>query len=116
MLGGAMPAPPSHRKFRPQRIVGPMRTFTAFALLICAGSPLAAQRASGRIEGRIIDSVHVGPVIDAQVTATRVDAARETTYYARTDDRGRYQFQSLEAGRYALRFVSQLLDSLQYGG
>jgi hypothetical protein len=93
-----------------------MRTFTAFALLVCAGSPLAAQHASGRIEGRITDSVHVGPLMDAQVTATRVDAARETTYYARTDDRGRYQFQSLATGRYALRFVSHLLDSLQYGG
>ena len=93
-----------------------MRTFTTFALLLCAGSPLAAQRAAGRIEGRITDSVHVGPLADAQVTATRVEAARETTYYARTDDRGRYRFESIEAGRYALRFVSRLLDSLQYGG
>jgi hypothetical protein len=93
-----------------------MRTLTAFALILCAGSPLAAQRASGRIEGRITDSVNVGPVADAQVTATRVDAAPETTYYARTDSHGRYRFESLDAGRYALHFVSRLLDSLQFGG
>ncbi len=93
-----------------------MRTYSAFALLVCAASPLAAQRVSGSIEGQVTDSVHVGPLADAQVTATRVGAARDTTYYARTDGRGRYRFASVDSGRYALHFLSRLLDSLQYGG
>ncbi|PYP77157.1 MAG: hypothetical protein DMD35_16035 [Gemmatimonadetes bacterium] len=53
---------------------------------------------------------------NAMVTATRLDVARETTFVATTDGRGRFRFDSLETGRYAMRFVSQLLDSLQFGG
>jgi len=93
-----------------------MRTFIALALLVCAASPLAAQRTTGRIEGQVTDSVHMGPLADAEVTATRVGAARETTFVAKTDRRGRFRFDSLDAGRYAMRFASPLLDSLQYGG
>ena len=83
-----------------------MRTYTALALVVCVGSPLAAQGKSGRIEGQITDSVHVSPLADALVTATRIGTARDTTYFARTDRRGRYSFQSLDSGRYAMRFVS----------
>jgi len=93
-----------------------MRTYIALALAVCAGSPLAAQRNSGQIEGQITDSVHASPLADAEVSATRVGAARETTFVAKTDPRGRFRFDSLEAGRYAMRFASPLLDSLQYGG
>jgi len=93
-----------------------MRTHIALALVVCVGSPLAAQGKSGRIEGQVTDSVHVSPLADAMVTATRVGTARDTTFYARTDRRGRYRFESLDSGRYAMRFVSKLLDSLQYGG
>src|SRR6185503_13726372 len=78
--------------------------------------PLAAQRNSGQIEGQITDSVHASPLADAEVSATRVGVARETTFVAKTDRRGRFRFDSLEAGRYAMRFASPLLDSLQYGG
>ena len=100
----------------PQLRVGHMRTYFALALLVCVGSPLAAQQASGRIEGQITDSVQVSPLANAMVTATRVGAANETTFVARTDRRGRFRFESIDAGRYAMRFVSPLLDSLQYGG
>lgn len=93
-----------------------MRTYIALALIVCVGSPVAAQRASGRIEGQITDSVHVSPLSNAMVTATLVGAARETTFVATTDRRGRFRFESLDAGRYAMRFASKLLDSLQYGG
>ena len=93
-----------------------MRTSIALTLLACAAPSLAAQRPTGRIEGQVTDSVHMGPVADAQVTATRVGSARETTFVAKTDRRGRFRFDSLDAGRYAMRFASPLLDSLQYGG
>jgi hypothetical protein len=93
-----------------------MRPFTALALLVCLGSPLAAQRASGEIEGDVIDSVHVSPLIGATVSATRLGGAHETTFVATTDKRGRFRFESLDTGRYAVRFSSAMLDSLQYGG
>lgn len=93
-----------------------MRTYIALALLVCAAPPLAAQRTTGRIEGQVTDSVHMSALADAEVTATRVGTARETTYVAKTDRRGRFRFDSLDAGRYAMRFASPLLDSLQYGG
>jgi hypothetical protein len=93
-----------------------MRTYIALALLVCAGSPVAAQRTTGRIEGQVTDSVHMSPLADAEVTATRVGVARETTFVAKTDRRGRFRFDSLDPGRYAMRFASSLLDSLQYGG
>ena len=94
-----------------------MRTYLALALVVCVSSRLAAaQQASGRIEGQITDSVQVSPLANAMVTATRIGAANETTFVATTDRRGRFRFESLDAGRYAMRFVSPLLDSLQYGG
>ena len=93
-----------------------MRPSIALVLLAGLGSPLAAQGASGRIEGRVFDSVHVAPLVGAAVSATRVGAARETTLVVTTDRRGRFRFDAVEAGRYALRFASPMLDSLQYGG
>jgi hypothetical protein len=93
-----------------------MRTSIALALLVGLGSPLAAQGGAGRIEGQVFDSVHVAPLANATVSATRLGAARETTFTATTDRRGRFRFDALDAGRYAMRFVSRMLDSLQYGG
>ena len=100
----------------PTPAVSVMRTFIALVLLVAAASPVSAQRISGRIEGQIIDSVHAGPLADAQVIASPVGSARDTSYYARTDNRGRFRFESLDSGRYALRFRSAMLDSIQYGG
>jgi hypothetical protein len=98
-----------------------MRTIFAQAFLVCFGiclaSPLAAQRApGGGIEGQVMDSVHSAPLAGAVVSATSLGAARETTFVTTTDRRGRFRFDSLEAGRYAMRFESAMLDSLQYGG
>ena len=93
-----------------------MRTSIALALLVGLASPVAAQSGVGRIEGQVFDSVHVAPLGNARVSATRVDVARETTFVATTDRRGRFRFDALDAGRYAVRFASPMLDSLQYGG
>ena len=94
-----------------------MRSISALALLLLVGSPLAAQRApSGSIDGEVTDSVHVGPLANALVTVTRAVAGRETTFVATTDAQGRFRFDSLAVGEYAMRFASPMLDSLQYGG
>ncbi len=94
-----------------------MRSITALALLVLLGSPLAAQRApTGAIEGDITDSVRVGPLAGAMVTATRTVAGRDSAFVATTDAKGHFRFDSLAAGEYAMRFASPMLDSLQYGG
>src|SRR4029078_13110445 len=95
----------------------PMRPITALALLVLLGSPLAAQRApTGAIEGDITDSVRVGPLAGAMVTATRTVAGRDSAFVATTDAKGHFRFDSLAVGEYAMRFASPMLDSLQYGG
>ncbi|MBW8769124.1 MAG: carboxypeptidase regulatory-like domain-containing protein [Gemmatimonadetes bacterium] len=94
-----------------------MRSISALVLLVLVASPLAAQRApSGAIEGQITDSVRVAPLAGALVTATHVAAGRESTFVATSDAQGRFRFDSLAVGEYALRFASPMLDSLQYGG
>ena len=107
----------------PARVVVPdthtapaMRPYTALALLFCLGSPLAAQQATGLIEGQVTDSVHAGPLAGATVSATPMDARRDTAFVATTDNGGRFRFESLDAGPYALSFASPMLDSLQFGG
>jgi hypothetical protein len=94
-----------------------MRSISALALLALIASPLAAQQApKGAIEGDITDSVRVGPLAGALVSATRTIGARESTFVATTDAKGHFRFDSLTVGEYALRFASPMLDSLQYGG
>jgi len=94
-----------------------MRSISALALLFLVGSPLGAQQAPiGSIEGSIMDSVHVGPLAGALVSATRTVAGRDSAFVATSDAQGRFRFDSLTVGEYALRFASPMLDSLQYGG
>jgi hypothetical protein len=94
-----------------------MRSISALVLVVLLGSPLAAQQApSGAIEGDIVDSVRVGPLAGALVSATGAVAGRETTFVATSDVKGHFRFESLAVGEYALRFASPMLDSLQYGG
>lgn len=94
-----------------------MRSISALALLVLLGPPLAAQQApTGAIEGSITDSVHVGPLAGALVSATRTVAGHDSTFVATSDAQGRFRFDALAAGEYALRFASPMLDSLQYGG
>src|SRR5687768_5475788 len=83
-----------------------MRPSIPLALLVGIGSPRGAQGGSGRIEGQVFDSVHAAPLVNAAVSATRVGAASDTTVVVRTDGRGRFRFDAIEAGRYALRFTS----------
>lgn len=108
-----MLASPLHSLLRP-----PAR-HVALALALLAGAASAAgaqDTGSGRLEGVVTDSVRSTPLAGARVSATRLGAARETTLVARTDVAGRFVFDRLDAGDYALGFESALLDSLQFGG
>ena len=71
----------------------------------------------GRLEGTVIDSLRAAsPLAGASVSATRVGSARETTLVAHTDAQGRFSFERLDAGVYAIGFEHALLDSLEFGG
>ena len=103
----AVPSPPSLR-FRAPSL--------ALALL---GALTASPRAQsvGRLEGTVTDSLRAAsPIVGASVSATRVGAARETTLIALTDAKGRFAFERLDAGEYAIGFAHALLDSLEFGG
>ena len=66
-------------------------------------------RAGGRqLEGTITDSwARLAPVAGVQVSATRVGSHRETTFVALTDE-GRFVFERLDAGEYAVGFAHGL--------
>ena len=93
------------------------RVALVLALLAGVGAaPVARAQGAGRLEGVVTDSVRSVPLAGARVSATRVGAARETTLVATTDARGRFAFERLDVGEYALGFESALLDSLEFGG
>ena len=72
---------------------------------------LAAQSApTGRLEGTV--SGPPSAVRGATVEAVRVQPEPVLTFVARVDDRGRYRFDSLPPGDYALHPASPRLDSL----
>jgi hypothetical protein len=104
-------AAPGHLLFRTRTIA------RALALTLLAGASSAGAQAVGRIEGTVRDSLRaVSPLAGVQVSATRIGAARETTLVALTDAQGRFAFERLDAGEYAIGFAHALLDSLEFGG
>jgi hypothetical protein len=89
----------------------------AIGLVLCCSRLTSAQGAgTGALEGTVIDSVHKRPLASAVVRAARVGVDTEVVHLDTTDTRGRFRFDRIEAGRYAMTFESALLDSLEYGG
>lgn len=102
------------------RFVSPRRV-GALALLggaLLAGTtPVArAQTPAGRIVGTVTDSTRAAPLAGARVSVTRLGVERETTHVATTDAKGKFAFERLDAGDYAIGFSNALLDSLEFGG
>jgi hypothetical protein len=90
------------------------------ALLLAAASalafavPLAAQATgTGRIDGQVSDSVHGRPAAGATVFISRIAPEPRTFVSMFADDAGRFRFDSLVPGRYALNFFTPTLDSLE---
>jgi len=105
--------------FTPQRhlIRCPARAASAALLLALTASFAAApevhaQAASGRIEGIITDSVHARAAAGAAVILTRISPEPGEFRSALTDDKGRFHFDTLVAGRYSVAFATAFLDSL----
>lgn len=77
------------------------------------GPGLAAQSpASGSIAGTVTDSVHSKPAAGAMVLLTRLSPEPSEFRSAIADDKGRFRFDTLVAGRYAVAFATAYLDSL----
>ncbi|MEO6528499.1 MAG: carboxypeptidase regulatory-like domain-containing protein [Gemmatimonadaceae bacterium] len=87
--------------------------------LACAAivRPLGAQGDStGRLEGSITDSVRAMPLGGATVSISMLGAVQESTLVATTTEDGRFSFENLRAGDYAVSFSSAFLDSIEFGG
>lgn len=83
------------------------------AALVLGAPALAAQSpATSSVEGTIIDSVRAKPAAGAMVFLTRLAPEPSEFRSAVTDDKGRFQFDTLVAGRYSLSFATPYLDSL----
>ncbi len=84
---------------------------------VCLTQAMGAQSARpGVIEGTVTDSVRKEPLIGATVRATPIGSGPDTTFATITDSRGRFRFERMMAGQYAVAFASTLLDSLRFGG
>lgn len=97
---------PSHTPLMP-RVVFVLIIAMSFAAAVGAQTPPV-----GRIEGVITDSVHARPLSGVMVMLSRVTLDPQRFVAATSDAKGRYHFDSLAAGRYAITFSSDVLDSL----
>ena len=87
----------------------------AAALLASAvtASLLGAQApATGTIAGTITDSARATPAAGATVLLTRLSPEPSELRTTVTDEKGRFRFDTLVAGRYSVAFATDYLDSL----
>ncbi len=91
-----------------------MRLFTAaLSLLVATSAALAQDPVHARVSGTVTDSVRVKPLADAIVFLTPVGTRAGGIRSAITDARGRFDIDSLLAGRYTIEFTHALLDTLE---
>jgi hypothetical protein len=79
---------------------------------VAAAPAVRAQRGTSRLEGEIVDSIAAKPIVGALVFVTRVAPEPPQYLIATTDARGRFRFDTLEAGRYEVSFSSPFLESI----
>jgi hypothetical protein len=91
-----------------------MRTdvVTAGVLLLLSAGPLAAQSAVGKLEGTIKEKIASRSVSAASVSLVRLESETSVTFNTKPDARGRFEIDSLPAGRYLVQLSSPTLDSL----
>lgn len=81
------------------------------ALLLVSASLPAQEARTARLEGRVHDSLTTAPLAGAVITVTQPATGLYLT--ARTDAAGRYQVDSVPAGRVSIGVVTGFLDSLE---
>ena len=80
--------------------------------VITASALDAQQTGTGTIAGTITDSLRAKPASGATVLLTRLAPEPSELRTAVTDDKGRFRFDTLVAGRYSVAFATDYLDSL----
>jgi hypothetical protein len=91
-----------------------MRTHIALLALAALVPHMLLAQASppkGRIEGQVTDSVHARPAAGATVYVARLSPDPEIRS-VKVDEKGRFEVDSLIAGRYTIDFSTPFLDSL----
>jgi hypothetical protein len=88
-----------------------MRTLAVAVLAVLAVSARgAAQQPVGEVSGTVYDSVARGPLRGAIVQMVALGGA--PLFTDSTDERGRFAFKAVPAGRYFVEFTHPVLDSL----
>jgi hypothetical protein len=75
--------------------------------------PIEAQEPRARLEGTVADSIHDRPLAGASILLTSITQPGSQLGMAMSDDRGRFRFDSLAPGRYAIDLLHPILDSLE---
>ena len=89
------------------------RLAAALLASVVTASALGAQSpATGTIAGTITDSIRAKPAVGATVLLTRLSPEPSELRTTVTDDKGRFRFDTLVAGRYSIAFATDYLDSL----
>lgn len=83
------------------------------AALVLPSAVIAQGAELGGIRGTITDSIHGRPLAGALVLLTRTASESDFLRTGVSDGKGRYRFDSLAAGHYAIAFETPLLDSLK---
>jgi 5-hydroxyisourate hydrolase-like protein (transthyretin family) len=95
------------------RCVSACARAAAFLLSVAIAAAGAQERPLGTIQGTVTDSTHSRPAAGAMILLTRLSPEPADFRSAVTDDKGRFRFDTLLAGRYAVAFATTYLDSLE---
>jgi 5-hydroxyisourate hydrolase-like protein (transthyretin family) len=81
-----------------------------------AAAPRPDAAGAGRIFGTVVDAVSGKPIARARILLLpAVGQGPRLTHWTRSDDNGRFEYTSLAAQRYTLRFTAPRFVSLEYG-
>jgi hypothetical protein len=90
-----------------------MRSLTLAVAAALACAPAVHAQRAGRVEGDVTDSLHSRPLAGAVVLLSSLAPGSSAFYSATADDRGRFRFDSVDAGRYSVSLSHAILDSLE---
>ena len=91
-----------------------LRFFLPFMLVAAPAVPrVAGAQRPGRVEGEVTDSLHARPLAGATVLLSGLAPGSTAFHSAIADDRGRFRFDSVDAGRYSVTLTHPIIDSLE---
>ena len=90
-----------------------MRTLIPVLAALVGAAPVVHAQRPGRVEGEITDSLHSRPLAGALVLLSSATPGSTAFHSTTADDRGRFRFDSVDAGRYGISISHPILDSLE---